>query len=170
MIDFFLRPALFLIPLYLANSTAAAFPGKLPIDFNLNFWDKKPLLGKGKTFRGATMGIIAGTIGSSIVWVLFGAQTETFIHSYWLAGPAIALGAIVGDIAKSFFKRRLSIESGKPWPLLDQMDFVAGGYLFALPFFFPSFQEVLFVVLFTLACHMIANIAAFKLKLKKVPW
>ena len=168
--EFFIRPALFLIPLYLANSMPAVFGGKTPIDLNSRFVDKRRLLGKGKTFRGTIAGILIGSAGAMVVWVLFGAQTEPFISSYWLAGIAISLGAVVGDLVKSFFKRRAGIESGKPWPLVDQLDFVAGGYVFALPFFVPTLPELAFVVLFTLFWHVAGNILAFRLKIKRVPW
>ena len=57
----------------------------------------------------------------------------------------MGLGTGVGDAVKSFFKRRVGIAPGASWPVLDQLDFFAGAYLFVLALHVPP-------VLPTFAC------------------
>jgi CDP-2,3-bis-(O-geranylgeranyl)-sn-glycerol synthase len=50
----------------------------------------------------------------------------------WLSlGFLLGLGAMAGDAAKSFFKRRLGIAPGHPWIPFDQIDFQIGALLLA---------------------------------------
>jgi len=156
----------FLLPLYLTNSLAVIFGGKLPLDFNVKFIDEKPLLGKGKTWSG-TIGAIVATV---FLCALISGFAENYFPNYIVVALFLSLGAILGDIIESFIKRRLSIPPGKelfPW---DQLDFLIGGIIFGLNFYTPSIYEIIFMVLLTLILHRVANIIAFKLKLKKVPW
>jgi len=171
---FWLRIALFIIPLYVANASAMIFgmllKSKTPLDFGINFIDKQPLLGKGKTWKGTFSGIILGTITAVAIFLLFPESTKYVAENYALAGFLIVLGAIAGDLLGSFIKRRLLIKSGAPTPILDQLDFVAGGYLFLSFLYLPSAEEFVFVCVFTVITHILTNYIAFKLGLKKVPW
>ncbi len=55
-------------------------------------------------------------------------------YSEWpLLGPAFGIGAMGGDSAKSFVKRRMGIAPGAPWIPIDQLDFVAGALLIIWP-------------------------------------
>lgn len=75
-------------------------------------------LGNNKTWRGLLLG------------VLFGSATGYFQYagsSYGLlAGVLLGFGALFGDAAKSFIKRRFNIMPGQPWPPWDQIDYVVG--------------------------------------------
>ena len=42
------------------------------------------------------------------------------------------VGALSGDIVKSFFKRRLGFDRGAMLPIADQLDFVAGAWALTL--------------------------------------
>jgi len=157
---------LFLLPLYLTNSLAVIFSGKTPLDFNILFIDEKPLLGKGKTIR--------GTIGAIIFTVLLCVPVSYFANFYFpnyiFISFILSLGAIFGDLAESFIKRRLNMPPGKelfPW---DQIDFLIGGLIFGIQFYIPSIFELIFMFALTLILHRVTNIVAFKLKLKRVPW
>lgn len=85
-------------------------------------------------------------------------------------GFLLGLGAMVGDIAGSFIKRRYGIQRGKPAPLLDQEDFIIGSLFFAalLVAVNPSWAVLLLVI--TPLFHWVSNIAAYKLKVKDTPW
>ncbi len=147
--------------------------GKTPLDFNMKFADKKPILGKGKTWRGSIMGIAAGTLIAYIQTII---QSNYNIDSLNLTEMTLTLGfllssgAIIGDIAKSFIKRRMNIERGKMLPILDQIDFVIGALIFASFATSIRIETVITLIIITPAVHRIANIIAYKLKLKKVPW
>lgn len=147
--------------------------GKTPLDFNIEFADKKPILGKGKTWRGSIMGIAAGTLIAYIQTIIqsnYNLETLNLTEMTLTLGFLLSSGAITGDIVKSFIKRRMNIERGKMLPVLDQIDFIIGALIFAS--FATSIrpETAITLIIITPAVHRIANIIAYKLKLKKVPW
>jgi CDP-2,3-bis-(O-geranylgeranyl)-sn-glycerol synthase len=84
----------------------------------------------------------------------------------------MVLGAIFGDLLGSFFKRRLDIESGEPFFVTDQLLFILTAVLFsslALGLFL-SVYELAIIIVITFVVHIIANVIAHRLNLKKVPW
>ncbi|MFH1664432.1 MAG: CDP-2,3-bis-(O-geranylgeranyl)-sn-glycerol synthase [archaeon] len=166
---FLTEAILVLVPLYVANSTAMLLGGKTPIDLNKKFFDKKPFLGKGKTFKGTIIGILAGIVAVLLVDFYFQGKVP-IISNYLLYGSLLSVGAILGDIIGSFFKRRFDIERGKPVLLLDQLDFVVIGILLGSAVHLISLQLFLLICFITLVAHKASNFIAFKFKLKKVPW
>lgn len=84
-----------------------------------------------------------------------------------LAGFMIALGAVLGDLAGAFVKRRVKIDPGRPLPVLDQLDFVLGGLALGLLFIPLSFLSILIVVLVTPPIHVGTNYGAYRLGIKK---
>ena len=167
---FLIRIILYITPLYLANSTAMIFGGGLPIDLNKRFIDGRPIFGRGKTFRGAFVGILIGSITALIIYLLFPFYAEKITSNYLLLGFLLALGAIIGDIIASFFKRRNNIPQGTEVLFLDQLDFVIGSMIIGSFVYIPSFYEVVIICITTLIIHKLSNYIAFKIKLKKVPW
>lgn len=158
------------VPLYIANGCALLSGGKTPIDLNAKFVDNKPLLGKGKTFRGAAGGIACGAIASAAIWFFLPVVSQGFGTNYLILGFLLSLGAIIGDIAGSFLKRRLGIERGQKAFLLDQLDFIAGGLILACLVYPAGIIEIILLVVLTPVFHLIGNRIAFKAKRKKVPW
>jgi CDP-2,3-bis-(O-geranylgeranyl)-sn-glycerol synthase len=88
----------------------------------------------------------------------------------------LALGAMLGDLTKSFFKRRLRMERGAPLPVFDQLDFVIGAwvltYVFFSGWFTLNFTLPIMVVVLILSplLHLAVNFIGFKLGKKKEPW
>ncbi len=84
---------------------------------------------------------------------------------------ALSLGALLGDIAGSFIKRRLSLPRGAPAPVLDQLDFYAGAvaasYLLGCKWNPETLAAAAIVVA---VLHVTANAAAYLAGLKKEPW
>ena len=158
------------LPLYVANASAMIFGGKTPVDFGIHLSDGQPLLGKGKTWKGSIMGIIVGTFSGLLLLNFIPSWTNEIATDYLVYAFLLSFGAILGDMVGSFAKRRLRMERGKPAPVLDQLDFVIGGLVIALPLFSPSFVQALILVLITPLVHTLANRVAFILKLKSVPW
>ncbi|MHA1632343.1 MAG: CDP-2,3-bis-(O-geranylgeranyl)-sn-glycerol synthase [Candidatus Freyarchaeota archaeon] len=85
-------------------------------------------------------------------------------------GFLLSMGALVGDLAGSFIKRRLKMERGKPAPGLDQLDFVIGAILLSSIFYVPPIEILVTALLLTPAVHLTANITGYALNLKKEPW
>ncbi|MEK6973576.1 MAG: CDP-2,3-bis-(O-geranylgeranyl)-sn-glycerol synthase [archaeon] len=168
--DTIARILLFVIPLYIANSSAVVFHGKTPIDFHKKLMDGYPILGEGKTVKGAFFGILFGTLSAVLLYYLLPQTTLLLTNNYLYAGFVLAFGAILGDMCGAFIKRRFGLERGKPVLFLDQLDFVAGGIILTMPFIQLSFIEILIIVIATPLIHKLANMFAYNAKLKKHPW
>lgn len=167
--DFF-RILLLIVPMYVANGSAVLFKGNTRLDFGKNFFDNRPVFGNGKTFRGTIFSIIAGTIAAFAIALLFPEIVKNYSSNYFLAGFLLSVGAIGGDLAASFLKRRLGLKQGEEFFPLDQLDFTIGGLILANFFLPPEIPEILLILLLTIFVHRFSNWIAFKLKLKNVPW
>ena len=157
ILDLIVQAILFILPAYFANSFPVVFgkifKGKFPIDAGKK-WKGQPLLGTGKTWPGFLGGLLIGTFVGGLQGAL-------------VAGFLLSLGALTGDLVKSFFKRRMKIQRGKSWPLIDQWDFLIGALLFVSLVVRPSLETVVILLIITPLIHLGANTVAYLLKLKK---
>ena len=80
-----------------------------PVDGGCLFADGRPWLGPSKTWRG----LLAAALAALLVTPLAGTD--------WTTGLLVAAGAMAGDLAASFLKRRLGIASSGMAPGLDQI-------------------------------------------------
>jgi CDP-2,3-bis-(O-geranylgeranyl)-sn-glycerol synthase len=87
-----------------------------------------------------------------------------------LLGFLLGFGAMAGDAAGSFLKRRLGLERGKPAPLLDQDDFIAGALLSASLLVAVRLEWAILLLVLTPVIHFAACIIGYLLKVKKEPW
>lgn len=152
----------FIFPAYCANAAPVLAGGGLAMDFGKNFVDGKRVFGANKTFRGFFFGLAVGVGVGLVEWMLFG-----FPFLFSLLTP---LGALLGDLVAAFLKRRLGIAPGGLFPIVDQVDFVIGAIVFALPLGIVYWELAVAVLLITPPIHLLTNIVAYKLKLKKNPW
>jgi len=173
---YFLKIIWFFLPMGVANM-APVFVKNInflagPIDFNKKLNDQ-PILGKNKTIRG----LVAATLFGGIFYLLqkylftfdFFQQISLFDYQTipWFAGFLMGLGAIVGDMVKSFLKRRFKINPGRPWIPFDQIDYVLGGTLFFSLFYVPTTKDVVFLLLIGLTLHIIVNIIGYYVGLRE---
>ncbi len=170
MLELLAKVIVYLAPMYFANSSAMILGGKTPVDFGAKLPDGKPVFGRGKTFRGLAAGISVGMLVTLLINRMLLDGTAPPLPQYVLLGFLLSVGALLGDMAGSFIKRRLGIEQGKPVLFLDQLGFVAGGIIFGLPAYVPSLLEIAVMAGLTLLVHRAANYIAYKISLKKVPW
>ncbi len=132
-----------ILPAYIANASALLLGGGTPVDFGKNWKDGKRILGDGKTWSGLLFGTLIGMIGGfglSIV-AKYAAATPDYqflgiddFTGFPLMIPLIfslCIGALLGDVTESFFKRRTGIERGKDWIPFDQLDFILGVLFFS---------------------------------------
>lgn len=126
------------LPAALANATPV-FASRVyilrgwnrPIDGGRSFRGKR-VLGNNKTWRGMICGvIIAGFAGYLQHW-LWPDLLPVVLQVLWAV--VIGFGALYGDAAESFFKRQLGYGSGQTWFPFDQLDYIAGGLIAAVPF------------------------------------
>lgn len=162
--------SLFAIPLYLANSLACVFGGGKQLDSGRVWMDKKPVFGKGKTVRGALGGVFFGSLGAAIIWLVFPAETDLLMNNYLLFGFLVSAGAVLGDLAGSFIKRRAGVEQGKEVLLLDQFDFLIGGWVLGAVVYMPGWEEVVAMLIVTFTAHKLGNLIGYLTKVKAVPW
>jgi CDP-2,3-bis-(O-geranylgeranyl)-sn-glycerol synthase len=153
----------FIFPAYCANAAPVIFGGGTPLDLDTKFLDGQPVFGRNKTFRGFFAGLILGSLVGIVEHTVF--QQYPIFYGFFLA-----LGALTGDLAGSFIKRRIGLSPGAPLPIIDQVDFVFGAFLFAFLFAFPSWEIFLAVLLLTLPIHFLTNVFAYILGMKDKPW
>ncbi len=171
---YILKATWLMLPAYIANPTAVVFGGGTPIDFGKNWKDGRRILGDGKTFRGFIGGTICGII---IGLIQMKASPQFSLGAFTFSAiVALSFGALLGDIVKSFFKRRLGLARGAKFPLVDQLDFVAGAWILVYivdPKWFTDKLSVwimITVIVFTPILHRLTNIFGYYIKLKKEPW
>ena len=152
----------FIFPAYCANAVPVIAGGGKPMDFGRNFFDGKRVFGQNKTFRGFFFGLAVGIVVGLVECFLFG-----YPVLFSLLSP---LGALLGDLAAAFLKRRVGIAPGGLFPVVDQVDFVVGALLFSLPLAIVSWELAVAVILITPPIHLLTNFVAYKLGLKKNPW
>ena len=152
----------FIFPAYCANGAPVLVGGGPPLDFGKNFLDGKRILGKNKTFRGFFFGWVIGILVGLVEYLLFGYPLLFSVLS--------PLGALIGDLAGAFLKRRLNINPGGLFPIIDQVDFVGGALLFSLPLSMVYWELAIAVIMITPPIHLFTNFLAYKLKLKNNPW
>ncbi|MFB6157713.1 MAG: CDP-2,3-bis-(O-geranylgeranyl)-sn-glycerol synthase [Haloferacaceae archaeon] len=168
-----------MLPAYVPNNAAVLAGGGRPIDAGRT-WNGRRLLGDGKTWRGTAAGVAAGTALALLLDAVRGAAGAALGVALPPFPPVVAVGlaagAMGGDVAASFLKRRLGRARGAAVPLLDQLDFVVGALalaaLLAPGWFGRAFTPaaVAVVLVATPLLHVGTNAAAYALGLKSEPW
>lgn len=156
---------IFIFPAYCANAVPVLAGGGSPMDFGRNFLDGRRIFGNNKTFRGFFFGWVVGILVGLVEVLIFGSISYGVVFSI-----LIPLGALCGDLAGAFLKRRLDIAPGGLLPIVDQVNFVVGALLFSLPLNVVTWQLAVTVLVITPPIHLFTNFLAFKLKLKSNPW
>lgn len=163
---------IFLIPIYVANSSPVVLGGGPPLDFGITLQDGRRLFGKSKTLRGFAGGVLAGTLAGGITTLIYNLpffpdQTTQFIAAFLLS-----LGTLSGDALGSFLKRRLALDSGMQF-MPDTFIFLIVALIFVLPVanstLFGPFN-LAFLFMLTIILHPLTNLLANRAGLKKVPW
>jgi CDP-2,3-bis-(O-geranylgeranyl)-sn-glycerol synthase len=152
-----------LLPIYCTNGAPVIFGGGRPIDSGRSLSDGQRILGDHKTIRGFASGLIVG----AIVGVL---ESLLLSQNVLVIAISASLGALLGDLAGAFAKRRLRIKPGGPLPVLDQLDFAIGAMMMVSIISNVSLGSFLIVVLVTPPIHLLTNVGAFALGLKSTYW
>ena len=161
----------FAVPIYFSNM-APVFARKL------NFFNKplnRNLFGEHKTYRGFIVAIIVGLFVVYFQKYLYGFDffkqisliNYTEINLIYL-GFFSGFGAMLGDLIKSYFKRKQNIKPGESWVPFDQLDFMIGALIFLSVFL--EFQNILILLVLTPFIHIIANHIGYFLGLNNVKW
>jgi Putative integral membrane protein DUF46. len=166
--DLIAEGVLYVLPAYAANGAPVVIVRMLgrshPLDLGKT-WGGRRILGDGKTFEGLLSGLLVGLAVSAVLGLL-GAWPYRAVEEAVL----VVLGALVGDVAGSFVKRRLGLPRGSSAPLMDQLGFVLFALIFAsLPRGPPRWallEPLAAVLTITAALHLGTNALAYFLRLK----
>lgn len=127
------------MPLFGANMLAVVTGrGGRPIDSGRVWLDGERLFGDGKTWPGFIYAPVLATFVTDCLSFLFShfpgttsGLTDAWADaglSSWIIMLSLAFGALIGDLVKSFLKRRGRNPRGAAWPVWDQFDAVVGGF------------------------------------------
>jgi len=155
-----------MLPAYVANMAspfAKFWPG----------WNRpisRRWLGDHKTIVGFLLGVAAGVLTSylqsHISWSPHSLEPSSRIAVGWAQG----VGAMSGDVVKSFFKRRVGIAPGRPWLPADQLDFILGAMLLGWPWLQMRPLDVALILAFTFVAHIVVDHLAFRLGIRDAKW
>ncbi len=178
----------YLLPAALGNHTASCgnrlwlpvavkgFLAKLAVPVDLGAtWRGREIFGKSKTWRGLLVGVLTGVVVSGVQAILF-LNFEFFKNNtlvdygrvnFFFMGALLGGGALVGDIAESFVKRRLNKPSGKPWFPWDQADWIIGGMVMSSFLYTPPFEVIVVTLLLYIGVHLCSDRVVYRMGIKK---
>lgn len=153
-------------PAYLANMTP-------PFTRFWRGWNRpvsERWLGSHKTVVGAVAGVIVAVmtawLQASLAW-----RGGIVDYGRWpLVGLLLGVGAMAGDVAKSYFKRRLRIAPGARWIPADQLDFVIGALVLIAPLARLAWLDVAAIVAISFLGDVAVNHVAFWLGVRDTKW
>jgi len=107
---------------------------------------------------------------AGVVLIVYAAWPIGTYFGSLLVGAVYSCGFLLGHVGSSYLKRRLHYKPGGRMLLVDQLDFALGiqaAYIIAGYGVLPYLPEVLAL---TLVIHPAADYAAYRLRVKEVPW
>ncbi len=178
--NIFFQALYFMLPAYLANMMPV-FLKKVPLfDYPLDHglrWRGKQIFGSHKTYRGLISGALTGIITALLQKYLHRFLPSLPLLPYddfsypkmALIGLALGGGILLGDLAKSFFKRRLNITDGGRFFPFDQLDFL-GALFFVSIFFVPPIPHLIVIFIASPLLSIIIDLIGYRLGLRDVWW
>jgi CDP-2,3-bis-(O-geranylgeranyl)-sn-glycerol synthase len=165
-----LQSLYFFLPAYVANMSPVLFkwiPGNYPIH--------ERFLGQNKTWRGLIMGTL---VGGLVFWLQkyaysSGSQSLALIDYTDFSivlGFLMGFGALLGDLVKSYYKRKQKIKPGHPWFFWDQLDFVIGALFLSFLLYVPAAEVVLVLFVASPILHIFFNHLGYWMKICERRW
>lgn len=176
-------------PAYIANTVAVLTGGKYPIDQGRTLSDGNRILGDGKTWSG----LLGGTLGGIMFGIILDSGDgrmalerltgEEHVQSLWSENPVmvfflLSFGALFGDMAASFYKRRQNLLRGDKFAILDMYDFIFMSLLLCIIFqrdwllswILDGWAPLFTVLILTPFLHRGVNIIGYNIGVKNEPW
>jgi CDP-2,3-bis-(O-geranylgeranyl)-sn-glycerol synthase len=127
-------------------------------------------LGAHKTMLGFSLGVGAG-ITAAFLQSRIGLVGKLFPQKHWFwFGLTMGVAAMLGDAAKSFFKRRLGIAPGKRWVPADQLDFILAGLVVLLLWVPLPLNLALWIIVLSFIGDIAVNHISFYLGIRESKW
>lgn len=155
-----------MIPAYCANMTPPF----------VRFWRgwNRPIserwLGSHKTVVGAVSGVVVAVVVAFIQSRIHWSGSVVSDERWPLIGLLLGVGAIGGDIVKSFVKRRRGVAPGGRWIPFDQLDFVIGALLLVAPLLDLSWRDVALVGTISFVADIAVNQMSYRLGIRETAW
>ena len=156
----------FMAPAYLANM-APPF---------VRYWKgwNRPIsrrwLGTHKTVLGFVAGVLTAMLVTFVQRRLAWSGSIVAYDEWALLGVLFGVGAMAGDCAKSFFKRRLGVEPGRPWIPFDQLDFVLGALALVHARVALAWSDLLAILALSFCGHILVNHLGYWLGVRDTRW
>ncbi len=127
--------------------------------------------GVNKTWRGIVVATFAGGIVFLIQQIFYkiGFDTVAFIDYGdfpFYFGFLMGFGAIMGDLVKSYQKRKEGIPPGEHWVPFDQIDFVIGALIGIWLVYVPPVEIALIILIVSPLLHLLVNYTGYILKIR----
>lgn len=156
----------FMAPAYVANMAP-------PLVRYWKGWNRpisRRWLGTHKTVMGFGLGVLAAVIvtfiQSRIAW-----EGALVAYAHWATlGLRFGVGAMAGDVGKSFAKRRAGIAPGDRWIPWDQVDFALGALVLVWGQAALSWADLVIILLLSVAGHVLVNHLGYWLGIREVKW
>src|SRR2546422_738814 len=161
--------------LQLAYFRAPAYVANMAPPF-VRYWKgwNRPIsrrwLGEHKTVLGFVVGVLAAMLVTFAQWRLAWSGSIVAYEEWPLLGLLFGVGAMAGDSAKSFFKRRLGVEPGRPWIPFDQLDFVVGALVLVRTRVALTWADVATILLLSFCGHIVVSHVGRWLGVKDTRW
>jgi len=166
--ELILKSLYFFLPAYFANMAPILLKW-IPI---VNIPVNKKVFGENKTWRGIFLGTVVGGLIFWIQKLLYDVGFQKFsLIDYsdfsMLLGFLMGLGALLGDLVKSYYKRKAGINPGCPWVPFDQIDFVLGALILGFFVYVPPAEVALLVLILSPFLHVIVNYIGYWLGIRE---
>ena len=173
----------FFLPSYISNAAPVFLDRykiweslKKPVDGGRKYKGEF-LFGSTKTYRGLIGGTLAGifvVLLQAILYFWVPDMGFLYLFPYELPnviflGFLLGFGEGLGDLIKSFFKRRLHIKSTGPSFPLDQSSFLVA-LLLSFIYYMISWQHILVILIVSPLIPILSNFIGYKIGWKKVWW
>lgn len=172
---YFLKLVWLFLPAGAANMLAGLskkFPiFNYPIDGGRR-WRGKRIFGDHKTWRGFIFGLFGGILMAYLQVALYSPDKSYYLFDYsqfnfWWWGSLSGLGALLGDLIRSFFKRRVDIRPGGVWFPFDQTDWIIGAIIFMSFYVHLTWSHIITAVLLSLVVHPLVNYICYLFHIQK---
>jgi CDP-2,3-bis-(O-geranylgeranyl)-sn-glycerol synthase len=127
-------------------------------------------LGSHKTVVGTAAGLVAALAVAAAQAPLGAPALLAGVRPWWLHGALCGVGALGGDVVKSWLKRRRGISPGGPWLPWDQLDFQLGALILAGPGAGLGALDVGILLGAGLVGDLVVNRIAYRLGVKDTKW
>ncbi len=170
-LTYILSALYFFLPAYMANMMPVLLK-RMPL-LDKPIWERK--LGNHKTWRGLIAGVLTGLLVfwlQKIIFILGYTRIALIDYADYsiILGLLLGFGAMLGDLVKSYYKRKAGLKPGESWKIFDQVDFAVGAIILGWFIYVPPVSAVIIILLASPVLHILFNHLGYWLGINKSRW